>query len=156
MQLQFSYNKTQVIQALRLHFISKTDIKIMMIIVNVFAITAAILFYMKKIRPEPFFAGTIVWALILIAVWYILPYTVYNKSTMFKNELNAFINNEEISLHTHQGYAAWKWNKFNKWQESRHFFYLYFDNKTFFLIPKTAMDEEMETEMRKILKEKIK
>jgi hypothetical protein len=156
LQLQFSYNKTQVIQALRLHFISKTDIKVMMIIVNVFAIVSAVFFYMKKIRPEPFFIGTLIWVLMLISVWYILPYAIYNKSTTFKDEFNVFINDEELSLHTHKGYVVWNWNTFNKWMESRYFFYLYFDNKTFFLIPKEVMNKEMEMEMRKILKKEIK
>lgn len=156
MQLQFSYNKTQVIQALRLHFISKPDIKTMMIIVNVFAIISCILFYMKKIHPEPFFIGTFIWILMLISVWYILPYVVYNKSTTFKDEFNVFINSEELSLHTHKGYAVWNWNMFSKWMESRYFFYLYFDNKTFFLIPKDTMNKDTEIEVRKIFQTKIK
>jgi hypothetical protein len=156
MQIQFSYNKSQVIQALRLHFVSKTDIKIMMIIVNVFAITSGIFFYMKKIRPEPFLIGAFIWGLMFIAVWYILPYVIYNKSTTFKDEFNAFINNEELSLHTHKGYVVWNWNTFNKWVESRYFFHLYFNNKTFFLLPKDSMNKDVEKEVRKILQAKIK
>jgi hypothetical protein len=156
MQLQFSYNKAQVIQALRLHFISKPDIKVMMIFVNLFAIISGIFFYTKRIRPEPFFIGTVIWILMLVSVWYILPYVIYSKSTTFKDEFNAFINDEELSLHTHKGYVVWKWDTFNKWMESRNFFYLYFDNKTFFLIPKDAMDKNIEAEIRKILRSKIK
>jgi len=55
MEFSFSYDKKKVIQALRLHFIAQREIKIMMILVNVFAILSAILFYQKIIRPEPFY-----------------------------------------------------------------------------------------------------
>lgn len=47
----FTYEKAKVIQALRFHFISRREIKIMIILINVFAITSAILFYVKKLIP---------------------------------------------------------------------------------------------------------
>ena len=40
----FTYNKGKVIQALRYHFITRKEIKGMMILVNVFAIVSAALF----------------------------------------------------------------------------------------------------------------
>ena len=156
MQIQFSYNKAQVLRALRLHFVTKPDIKIMMIFVNVYAVTSGIFFYMKKIRPEPFLLGTFIWILVIILVWYVLPYVIYNKSTVFKEEFDIFINDDEITLHTHKGYTAWQWNMFSKWMESRYFFHLYFDSKTFFLLPKDAMDKTTENEIRKMFKTKIK
>jgi hypothetical protein len=51
----FEYHKQKVIQALRYHFISRKEIKVMMVLVNVFAILSAGLFFFKKISPLAFF-----------------------------------------------------------------------------------------------------
>jgi len=56
MQLSFSYQKPKVIQALRYHFVQSPEIRAMLILVNVFAIVAAILFYTKN-SPRAFLFG---------------------------------------------------------------------------------------------------
>ena len=92
MQFPFIYDKKKVIQALRIHFTAQKEIKILLIVVNVFAIISAILFYTHKIQPQPFLLGSLIWLLLLIGVWYILPYSIYKKSTTFKDEFIAYIN----------------------------------------------------------------
>ncbi|MEP6712165.1 MAG: YcxB family protein, partial [Ferruginibacter sp.] len=57
----FTYNKGKVIQALRYHFISRPEIKIMMILVNVFAIFSAALYFFKLIKPMPFLVSSMLW-----------------------------------------------------------------------------------------------
>ena len=155
MQYSFSYDKKKVIHALRLHFISKTEIKWMMILVNVFAITSAILFYTKKIRPEPFFMGSFVWIVMMVSVWYILPQTVYKKSATFKDRFIIFFNEDDVKLDNGIGYVFWKWKKFRKYFESENFFHLYFNDKTFFLLPKDGMDDALQLDVRNCLKNKI-
>ena len=54
MTIHFGYEKGQVLQALRYHFISKAEIRIMIILVNVFALVSIILYALKKIGPPPF------------------------------------------------------------------------------------------------------
>ena len=54
MELNIKYEKSKVLQALRYHFISRREIKIMMILVNVFALFAAVLYAFKLISPLPF------------------------------------------------------------------------------------------------------
>ena len=54
MTIQFGYNKKQVLDGLRGHFFSKPEIRIMVIMINVFAILSAILFALKKIQALPF------------------------------------------------------------------------------------------------------
>ena len=54
MTVQFGYDKKQVIQALRYHFLMRREIKVLLILKNVFAITSAILFAMKKIQTISF------------------------------------------------------------------------------------------------------
>jgi hypothetical protein len=57
MTIYFGYEKGQVLQALRYHFISKIEIRVMLILVNVFALASLTLYAFKKITPMAFFVG---------------------------------------------------------------------------------------------------
>lgn len=156
MQYSFTYNKAKVIQALRFHFISRREIKLLMILVNVFAITSAILFFMKKIRPEPFLLGALIWLVLLLAVWYFLPYNIYKKTDTFLQQFTIHIHQQSLQLSNNNGIATWAWNKFESFTESPHFFHLYFSSKSFFLIPKDDMGEEFRHDIRAIFNQHIK
>jgi hypothetical protein len=106
MELHFSYNKKKVIQALRLHFTAQKEIKILIIIVNVFAIVSAVLFYMHKIQPQPFLIGSLIWILLLLVVWYILPLSIYKKSATFKDAFTAYINQNSLRIDNEKGYVT--------------------------------------------------
>ena len=67
MTIHFSYDKQQVMQALRYHFISRPEIRIMLILVNVFALTCAVLYYLKKIAPFAVLTGSIMWFFLMIS-----------------------------------------------------------------------------------------
>ncbi len=155
MQFSFAYEKKKVIQALRYHFISRREIKVMMILVNVFAITAAILFYTQKIRPEPFLLGSLIWIAMMSGVWYILPYSIYKRASTFKEKFIIQFNDENIQLDNERGYVIWEWDQFDRYFESPYFFHLYFNAKTFFLIPKENMGEAFIHELRALLQKKI-
>ena len=155
MEFAFIYDKRKVIQALRLHFIARREIKLMMILVNVFAIVSALLFYTKKIRPEPFLLGTVIWLMMLIAIWYILPYSIYVKSQTFKEQFTIWINETTLRLENDKGFVTWQWNMFTRFFESPNFFHLYFNEKSFFLIPKEDMTEDLKHEFRALLSLKL-
>lgn len=155
MQFHISYHKKKVIQALRYHFISTKEIRLMMILVNVFAIIAAILFYLKKIRPEPFMLGTFIWILMMVSVWYILPYAIYRKSPTFKDKFLIHFRETEIYLSNERGSVTWHWKDFAKYFESPHFFHLYFNSKSFFIVPKDGMTDEELHDIRGLLKKNI-
>lgn len=155
MQFSFSYNKIKTLQGLRYHFISRTEIKVMMILVNVFAIASAILFYTKKIRPESFLLGSCIWVFMMLAVWYILPYSIYRKSNTFKESFIIYLNDYNINLESERGSVSWEWSKFQRFIETPHFFHLYFNAKSFFLIPKDDIGIEMQHEIRALFNKKI-
>ena len=123
MQFSFSYDKKKTLQGLRYHFISRSEIKIMMVLVNVFAIASAILFYTKKIRPEPFLLGSFIWVFMMLAVWYILPYSIYRKSNTFKESFIIYLNEYNINLENEKGSISWDWSKFQRFIETPHFFH---------------------------------
>jgi hypothetical protein len=123
--------------------------------VNIFAITSAILFYLKKIRPEPFLLGSTIWLLLMVSVWYFLPYTIYKKASTFKDVFKIDFSEGGVHLENPKGYVDWQWNRFSHWIETPHFFHLYFDAKSFFLVPKDNINNDETHSLRKLLSEKI-
>jgi signal transduction histidine kinase len=85
MTISFTYKKKQVLQALRYHFISKREIRLMIILVNVFAFMSAALFYFKKATPMAFLTGSVLWFVLMITFWFLLPGAVYRRASTFKD-----------------------------------------------------------------------
>ncbi|MFN5423306.1 MAG: YcxB family protein [bacterium] len=156
MKLEVTYNKGKVLQALRYHFISRREIKLMMILVNVFALVAAILYGFKLISPLPFLMSSVLWIAMMGAFWIWLPALIYRKSKTFKDQFTVSIDENHFSITTLNAQKTWAWREFSSYYETPGFFHLYFDSKTFFLIPKDAFsEEEMLDEARKIFRERI-
>lgn len=126
-----------------------------MILVNVFAIVSAVLFYTKKIRPEPFFLGSVIWFGLMITFWYILPNSIYKKAKTFQDSFIISFSDGDVRLETERGFVEWPWERFTRFFESPNFFHLYFDSRSFFLVPKDNMPDEMRHEIRGILNRKI-
>lgn len=157
MEIFFSYEKRMVIQALRYHFITRKEIKILMILVNVFAILSATLFYFKKVSPFAFLISTLLWIGLMVTFWFIMPNTVYKKASTFKDAFKMIFGEHGIRLENDRGFTEWSWEKITNYFESPNFIHLYFDSRSFFLIPKQAAEEEGKLdEIRMLLNRKIK
>jgi len=152
----FTYNKPKVIQALRYHFITRKEIKTMIIVVNIFAIISAFLFFFKKISPLAFLVSSILWFTLMIAFWFILPNSIYKKAATFKDGFKVSFQDQHLFLENERGSKSWPWTNFTCFIESLHFFHLYFNSRSFFLIPKSAFDGSAVYDARKFLSEKIK
>ena len=156
MVIHFEYEKKQVMSALRHHFISRPEIKILLIIVNLFTILTAILFYMHKIQPVSFLLFSIMWFVLLITFWTILPLSVYKKSYTFQDRFSMDFSDNEVFLQTQRGSHAWAWKDFSSFLETPFFFHLYFNSRAFFLVPKDAFNDlESLQETRSLLKRKL-
>lgn len=151
----FGYDKNKVIQALRYHFITRREIKVMMILVNVFAILSAMLFFFKKISPYAFLLSSILWFVLMILFWFILPYMIYKKSETFRDNFKAILSDQECRIENERGGRSWGWSAFSTWLESPHFYHLYFSSRSFFLIPKDAFEGDDVHEARRIFRDKI-
>lgn len=152
----FYYNKAKVIQALRYHFMTRREIRLIMILVNVFAIFSAALFFFKKISPLAFLMGSVLWFSLMIAFWFILPYTIYKKAHTFKDHFSVTLGDNHLFLQNERGSKSWPWTAFSSIKESPYFFHLYFDPRSFFLVPKEAFADEKIIEVRRELNSKIK
>ncbi len=157
MTIEFRYQKKQVIQALRYHFLNRPEIRWLLILVNVFAILSAVLVYFEYIQPVTFLMFSILWFLLMLVVWRILPASIYNKSATFKDHFIMDFNDEAVILETERGQKGWPWERFSNFLESPYFFHLYFDARSFFLVPKDAFQGLVELqEAREMMKTKIR
>lgn len=152
----FSYEKSKVIQALRYHFISRPEIKFMIVLVNIFALGSAALYYFKMIQPMAFLVSSMLWFFLMLVFWYFLPMAIYRKEKTFKDSFKANFTDGEFGIENDRGSRSWDWSKFSSWTESPHFFHLYFNPRSFFIIPKESFIDDDEHSCRRLLKEKIK
>ncbi|MFI5129110.1 MAG: YcxB family protein [Chitinophagales bacterium] len=157
MTIHFGYEKKQVIQALRYHFISRPEIKVMLIVVNVFALISLTLYALHKITPLAFLVGSGLWISLMVSFWFIMPGIVYKRAETFRHDFTMYFESDTFTLAHERGSRTWPWNSLNNYIESPHFFHLYFDSRSFFLVPKSGcrdMDEVFE--LRQMLKAKVK
>lgn len=155
MTVHFSYDKRQVLQALRYHFLSKREIRLMIILVNVFAIASAALFYLKKILPFAFLTASFLWIILMLTFWFILPGVIYRKAATFKDHFTMNFEDNGFDLGNERGSRSWKWSSLSNYLETPHFFHLYFNPTSFFLVPKVAFSDDQRHEMRALLKSKV-
>jgi hypothetical protein len=151
----FTYNKGKVIQALRYHFITRKEIKTMMILVNVFAIVSAALFFFKKISPLAFLVSSVLWFILMIVFWFLLPTLIYKRSVTFRDRFRTTLSDTQFTIENDRGGRSWLWEDFSSWMESPYFFHLYFDNRSFFIIPKDAFADDTLHDIRELLNKKI-
>ncbi|MER3497391.1 MAG: hypothetical protein C4308_01510 [Chitinophagaceae bacterium] len=157
MTVNISYDKRKVIQALRYHFISRPEMRFMLVLVNVFAITCLLLFYFKKITPFAVLFGSFTWFFLMISFWFVMPGMVYRRAATFKDHFTMHFEENGFSLGNERANRSWPWGALSKFMESPNFFHLYFDSRSFFLVPKDCFSNSDEVfEMRKLLKEKVK
>lgn len=157
MLIYFGYNKGQVMQALRYHFISRREIKLMLIMVNVFALMSITLYALKKITPMAFLTGSFLWIVLMISFWFILPWIVYRKAVTFKHQFSMSFEENEFTLSHEKGSKSWQWTSLKNYLESPHFFHLYFDSRSFFLVPKSGCKDTDEVyALRQLIKSKVK
>jgi hypothetical protein len=156
MTVSFTYDKKQVIQALRYHFLTRPEIRIMLILINVFAIGSAILLYFRIIQPLSFLIFSFLWFALMLVVWRILPLSIYKRSHTFLDSFSMDFGDQYVLLKTSRGEKRWPWEVFSKFVESPYFFYLYFDPRSFFLVPTESFkDAEEREEARNLLKSRI-
>lgn len=127
----------------------------MIIVVNVFAISAAVLYFTGKVSPLSFLLSSTLWFTLMIALWFVLPLIIYRRSATFQDHFRVSFEEQHLFIENERGSHSWPWKDFSSFVESVNFFHLYFNPRSFFLIPKSAFEQDDLYEIRKILKEKI-
>jgi hypothetical protein len=128
----------------------------MIIVVNVFALVSAILFYTKKVTPTAFLTSSFLWFTLMISFWFVMPAMVYKRNATFIDHFTMNFEEDGFSLGNERGSRSWSWKALSNFLESPHFFHLYFDSRSFFLVPKSGCKTSDEIfNLRQLLKEKI-
>lgn len=156
MEYSFSYEKPKVIQGLRYHFITRPEVKGLFIVINLFAIIAAVLFYLKRIQPQPFLLSSFLWVVLMGVFWFVMPNMIYKKAQTFKEHFTAFFLGDKLVLQNERGNVSWDYSQFQNFFESPNFFHLYFNNRSFLLIPKDKMPNTLQSQIRTELAQHIK
>ena len=151
MTIHFGYNRRQVLDGLRSHFFGRLEIRILFIAVNVFAILSAVLYYFKVIQALSFLIFSLLWFLLWLIIRRILPLSIYKRSQTFKDTFTMSLEDNEVVLQTDRGEQVWEWKNFNSFRETLFFFHLYFDSRSFFLIPKDAFKDIVEVQEARAL-----
>ena len=102
-----------------------------------------------------FLVSSVLWFTMMMAFWFILPITIFKKSITFQQRLKATFGKEEFTIENEKGSRSWLWREFTATMESPHFFHLYFDERSFFIVPKEAFLDEEVPLVRKLLAAKI-
>ena len=152
MSISIQYQKNQVIQGLRYHFIKQSEIKGLMLFVNAYAIVTAVFLFYKKIRPELFLLGSILWIVLMVFFWYLLPWLFYRRTNMFKQDWIFSFNETGAGLESESGRAEWTWSEVTRFFESPLFFHFYFAPKSFFILPKANFSFEDQQMIRSYFK----
>ena len=155
MTVNFSYDKPKVLQALRYHFLNRREIRLMIILVNVFAIVSAALFYLRKILPFAFLVSSFLWFVLMVTFWFVLPGLIYRRAATFKDHFTMNFYDAGFSLGNERGSRSWEWKALSNTIETPHFFHLYFNSTSFFLVPKVAFSDEQRMEMRALLRTNV-
>jgi len=92
MTVHFGYDKKQVLHALRYHFLTRPEIKLLIIFINVFAILSAVLAIFKVIQPFSFLVFSVLWLVLMLIIWKILPLSIYKRSHTFQDEFSLTID----------------------------------------------------------------
>lgn len=124
----------------------------MLIVVNVFSIAAFILYMTNLVSAMAFLLSSLLWAILMASFWFIMPGLVYRRAETFKHTFSLDFLSDGFRLSHEKGSRFWEWKQLETYKESPHFFHLYFDTRSFLLVPKSACETtEQEKELRAIL-----
>jgi len=97
------------------------------------------------------------WFFLMISFWFVMPAMVYKRAATFKDHFTMNFGEEGFSLGNERGSREWPWKALSTFMESPNFFHLYFDSRSFFLVPKNSFRDRDEIfQLRQLLKAKVK
>ncbi len=155
MTVQFGYNKKEVLDGLRGHFIGRPEIRILIIVINVFALLSFFLLVFKKIPSIPFLIFAFLWFTLWISIRWLLPLSIYKRSATFKDNFVLSLTDQGVLLKTKKGNQLWRWEDFSAFKETIYFFHVYFNPPFLLYDPERLLKDITEIQAaRKLLERK--
>ena len=101
--------------------------------------------------------GSLLWIILMVSFWFVLPGMVYRRAITFKHNFSMDFKEDEFTLAHEKGSKSWPWTALKNFMESPHFFHLYFDSRSFLLVPKNGCRDADEVyQLRELLKTKVR
>ncbi|HEU4553341.1 MAG TPA: YcxB family protein [Chitinophaga sp.] len=144
MHVEFSYNKEDVLNALRYHFMQRGEVKVYRTTLAILLLVTLLGYLFHLVNFSALIGIVAMVAIIVWAFWYLLPLSTYNKAATFKDEIKLLYSEEGlfISTRSSEHQRQLYWNHFTRLVETRKFFFLYRDKKSFLLIPTSAFEND--------------
>ena len=139
LEFRVAYHKSEVLQALRYHFIRKSEVRVMIVLINVFALLSMGLFATGLASPLPFLTGTALWLFLMLAIWTGMPAAVYRRNRTFRDSFIVRLEDSHLFLKREGGSRTWAWREFSHYYETPGFFHLCFGEQGFLLLPKASI-----------------
>lgn len=142
-EVHFKYDKAEVINALRIHFLSRKETKILKILCGVLFLFALWGYWTSIVSYGLLLGVFVVIVLLSIIFWYVLPASIYRKARTFHEpSIRLEYNGDGMAIGTQAGARHLSWQSFHRVLETSEFFYLYRNSNSFFLIPTKAFSDE--------------
>ncbi len=144
-QLKYSISEAQFIEAFEAHWKSKNLSSKSNLILGVGAISlGAVLYFLTNFGG--ILLATIGTILILMVVLRLfLHRRAYRDNTKYKGEIEVIFTEEHIEVKSTEGESKLNWSLFQKHLITQNFILLYISQNTFSIIPKPALDEDLES-----------
>lgn len=158
MQVEFSYNKEEVLAALRYHFMQRGEIKVFRNTLIILLLATFTGYFFSLVTVNALVGISAMAVLIGCVFWFMLPISTYNKAATFKDNIRLHYSDEGLLISTRSSSheRAIGWQNFSQVVEAKNFFFLYRDKKSFLLIPVSAFRTREDKEgFEMLLKEKI-
>ncbi|MCW3462808.1 YcxB family protein [Chitinophaga nivalis] len=126
--------------ALRYHFMQRGEIKVFRNTLIILLLSTFTGYFFNVVTTSALTGIAIMALLIGWVFWYLLPVSIYHKAATFKDDILLKYSEEGLQISTRNSNhpRAVSWNNFSRIIETKKFFFLYRDKKTFFLIPVSA------------------
>jgi hypothetical protein len=86
-----------------------------------------------------------------------MPASVYRRAATFKDHFTMQFEENSFSVGNERGSRSWAWSKLSKFVETPKFFHLYFDSRSFFLVPKDGFPTtDAVYQLRQLLRQKVR
>ena len=158
MHLEFSYNKEEVLNALRYHFLQRGEIKVFRTTLFIL-LTFTLVGFSYRLVTVGALIGILGMSVVIgLVFWYMLPVSVYNKAATFQDDIRLNYSEDGIVIATRKSDVRKElsWHAFTQVVKAKNFFFLYKGKKDFFLVPTSAFKTELEQrEFERLAKKNI-
>lgn len=153
MDLNFQYEKADVLQALRFHFMRRKEIKVFRVILIWLGLLALLAFSLRFIEGSELLALILMLIVLAVVFWYVLPLSIYAKTKTFQDSIRLVPTHEGLTIRTQFADRQLPWRGIQEVVETKDFFLLYRNTQSFFLVPGRAFkDSEQRQVFRDLLR----